>query len=30
MLAFLGIIIGSLLGTLMYLFLIRSGDDGKD
>ena len=27
---FLGMIIGSLLGTLMYLFLIRSGDDGKD
>ena len=30
MLEFLGIIIGSLLGTLLYLFLIRSGDDGKD
>lgn len=27
---FLGMIIGSLLGALMYLFLTRSGDDGKD
>lgn len=30
MLAFAGMIIGSLLGTLVYLLIIRSGDDGKD
>lgn len=30
MLEFLGMIIGSLLGTLVYLLIIRSGDDGKD
>ena len=30
MLAFLGMTIGSLLGTLVYLLIIRSGDDGKN